>query len=475
MDAGLYFGGESRSRNTRVRLSLRRGLVLASFLTVVLLQVPYSKVAAEEIETQKSNAPAQVIDFLRRSAIPLKTTNPDSDLSDMERLRPIVGDARIVAMGEATHGTREFFLMKHRMFELLVEKMGFTVFGIEANWPESLAVNDYVLNGNGDPATALAGMYFWTWNTEEVLDLIRWMRRYTEDPSHPRKVKFYGFDMQFARVAVPNVEAYLEKIDPAEAEKAANILSPLADQKSEDTYHTLPADERKKTADGIKLLLDDFDSHKAAYVAASSEVEWTLAQHNLEIAHEAEELHSSPTNSGIRDRYMAGNVKWILDHEPTGTKMMLWAHNAHVGTAAWTWGESMGAVLRNIYGKSMLICGFSFYEGSFQAIVPHRGLQDVIVGPSPSYTFDSALADTGLRLLAIDLRNKTTNSVVKDWLSKPHDVRSIGAVYNEALADRYFVSTSSDTFDVIFFVNWTTPARENRPLPKELDVDPGRG
>ena len=68
-------------------------------------------------------------------------------------------------MGEATHGTHEFFQLKHRMLEFLVERMGFTVFGIEANWPESLAVNDYVLNGNGDPAKALAGFYFWTWNT----------------------------------------------------------------------------------------------------------------------------------------------------------------------------------------------------------------------------------------------------------------------------------------------------------------------
>jgi hypothetical protein len=72
-------------------------------------------------------------------------------------------------MGEATHGSREFFQMKHRMLEFLAEKMGFTVFAIEANWPESLAVNDFVLNGEGDPAVALAGMYFWTWNTEEVL------------------------------------------------------------------------------------------------------------------------------------------------------------------------------------------------------------------------------------------------------------------------------------------------------------------
>ena len=115
--------------------------------------------------------PREVTAWLENAALPLESTSPKSGLDDLRQLQSTIGNAHIVAMGEATHGTREFFQLKHRMLEFLVEKMGFTAFGIEANWPESLAVNDYVLNGNGDPAQALAGLYFWTWNTEEVLDL----------------------------------------------------------------------------------------------------------------------------------------------------------------------------------------------------------------------------------------------------------------------------------------------------------------
>ena len=115
----------------------------------------------------------------------------------MHGLRALVGQARVVALGEATHGTREFFQLKHRMLEFLVEEMGFRVFAIEANWPECLAINDYVLHGEGDPEEALAGIYFWTWNTEEVLELIEWMRRYNADPAHEQKLKFYGVDMQY--------------------------------------------------------------------------------------------------------------------------------------------------------------------------------------------------------------------------------------------------------------------------------------
>ena len=105
--------------------------------------------------------------------------------------------ARLVALGEATHGTREFFQLKHRMLEFLVSELGFTVFGIEATMPEAFDVNEFVLTGKGDPARALAGMYFWTWDTEEVLEMIRWMRNYNSDPRHEKKVKFYGFDAQF--------------------------------------------------------------------------------------------------------------------------------------------------------------------------------------------------------------------------------------------------------------------------------------
>lgn len=88
----------------------------------------------------------------------------------------MIDGARIVALGEATHGTREFFKLKHRLVEFLVAEHGFTTFAIEANWPECEAAIEYVMNGVGDPAVALAGLHFWTWDTEEVLALIEWMR-----------------------------------------------------------------------------------------------------------------------------------------------------------------------------------------------------------------------------------------------------------------------------------------------------------
>jgi erythromycin esterase len=416
----------------------------------------------------RSTAPREVIDWFRTTAIPLKTTSPDSSLEDMIPFLSVVGNARIVAMGEATHGTRQFFEMKHRMLEFLAERMGFTVFAIEANWPESLAVNDYVLGGKGDPAVALAGAYFWTWNTEEVLDMIHWMRRYNENPAHARKLKFFGFDMQTAHMAVSNFEEYLQKVDPEESQFAANVLAPLADETSEAEYSARPRQVRLETAQAVKTLLLRMANRRQDYVSSSSPQDWIVAQHNLEIIRQSEQLRSSRLWS-LRDRSMAENVKWILDHEPPGTKMMLWAHNGHVSTAAWT----MGHILRHLYGEGMVICGFSFSQGSFRArsALKHERLRYFTVGPAPANTLDSALAETGLQVFAIDLRSAPENGVVAEWLHAPHPMRTIGSVYNDLAPGAYFTATRPDTFDVIFFVKVTSATRENRERPREMEPD----
>src|SRR5215470_11780077 len=132
-------------------------------------------------------------EWIQSHAVRLQTPEAGHGFADMQPLRKVIGDARIVELGEATHGTREFFQLKHRMLEFLATKMGFTLFSIEANMPEAYRLNDYVLTGRGDPAALLRGMYFWTWDTEEVLDMIRWMRDF--NASGKGRLEFTGFDM----------------------------------------------------------------------------------------------------------------------------------------------------------------------------------------------------------------------------------------------------------------------------------------
>lgn len=162
--------------------------------------------------------PARVA-WLRDHAHPIAATDPSDNIDDLAFLKDIVGDARIVALGEATHGTREFFQMKHRITQYLATEMGFTIFAIEASTPESAKVSDYTVRNIGDsPDDLIRGMYFWTWSTDEVADMGRWMRTFNNGgPGNEAKAKhitFTGFDMQTPDVAEKVAVDFLTPLDP---------------------------------------------------------------------------------------------------------------------------------------------------------------------------------------------------------------------------------------------------------------------
>ncbi|MCA9712195.1 MAG: erythromycin esterase family protein, partial [Myxococcales bacterium] len=195
-------------------------------------------------------APAAAIDWIRDHHVPLRTVEAGHGLDDLAALDPVFSKAKVVGLGEATHGTREFFQLKHRMLEYLVERHGFSVFGIEANRTECRAIDRYVQTGEGDPREALAGIYFWTWNTHEVLDLIEWMRQYNE--SHPRKLRFVGFDAQTPNVAARNVVAFLDRVDATAPgrETVARLGQPFNHQ----AFMDLSNDERQAVAEALDGL-----------------------------------------------------------------------------------------------------------------------------------------------------------------------------------------------------------------------------
>jgi erythromycin esterase-like protein len=155
------------------------------------------------------------VEWVRKNAAVFDGVEAGHGFADLKGLKTLVGDARIVALGEPTHGSREVFQMKHRLLEYLVEELGFTVFSIEANMPEAFAVGRYVLDGDGDPRALIRGMYFWTWSTEEVHDMVRWMRKHNLEAGKRggSRVRFTGFDAQTPDVAAGIVETFVAKDD----------------------------------------------------------------------------------------------------------------------------------------------------------------------------------------------------------------------------------------------------------------------
>lgn len=460
---------EQKARPGRYRLRILELLTAEQYLSRLAAQ-------REKIES--------VENWLRSCAIPLRSVEAGHGFEDMQPLKKIVGSARLVALGEVTHGTREFFQLKHRMLEFLVNEMGFTVFGLEATMPEAFDVNTYVLTGVGDPLKALAGLYFWFWDTEEILEMIQWMRRYNADPLHTKKVKFYGFDMQHAPRAMKVTLEYLNKVDPAQAKIFAKTLGVLADpftsalsaHFSSDTKSTSTGgqtEEWKEAAAAlVRRILGRLDEHVSDNVQQGSSVERSIVRQHARILgqtiEDARMLDAEDYNGylSFRDSSMAENVRWILDHEGPDAKMVIWAHNGHVADETAFGVESMGHHLRRAFGRNMVVFGFAFNQGSFQALgLPwpsEKGAYAFSVGPAPIGTLDATLAAAGLKVAAIDLHALPEEGPVADWFNEGQLARSVGLPYSEGIADKLFLKQKvAQIYDALFFVEHIAAARLN--------------
>lgn len=407
------------------------------------------------MEGAPSPAPQAVKAWIRSHAVPLKSAEAGNGFEDLRPLAKLVGQARVVSLGEATHGTREFFQMKHRMLEYLVSELGFTAFAIEANLPECQALNDYVLEGKGDPQKGLDGIYFWTWNTEEVLAMVEWMRRWNADPAHTRKVRFYGFDNQYAAVAYQKVKARLDQEDPDLAGWMGRELGALGvDGPAKPDAAKAKALREAAAELGRRLDAKAFDPFLRRCAR--------ILEQKLDIELDAQ-------GGGVaRDLGMAENVRWILDQEGPQGKIVLWAHNAHVqagndmGAHAW-----MGGHLRKALGKDMVVLGFAFREGSFQAIDfgPTKGGQrEFTVKALPAATLDEALHAAGSPLLALDLRQVPPAGPVRAWFSTAQGTLWTGAGFRDG-GEAGAISPTHvlEAYDGLLFVARTTAARPNHP------------
>lgn len=419
--------------------NLRRLVPRVAVLALGLVCATSGRIWAAPRETGRPiQRQTAIEEWIKATAIPLTTVQAGNGFADMEPLVKVVGNARIVALGEATHGTREFFQLKHRMVEFLSTKMGFTIFSIEANMPEAYRLNDYVLEGKGDPAELLKGLYFWTWDTQEVLAMIEWMREFNR--SGKGRIQFTGFDMQTPTVAARIVSDFVSANDPEYLAKMLKAAPPVKDAAGRSQWGA---------------ILEHLQQSRVMYMdrgVPAKDVDWAMQNAKVVLQYLQMEAHEI-----TRDHAMAENVNWILEQNP-GAKIVLWAHNAHVSTSD----GMMGAELRHMYGDQMVVFGFSFDQGSFQAIEQGVGLRKFTVGPAPAESLDDTLAASGIAIFALDLRQTTDDKPVNAWVKEAHQTRSIGAVYSEEQASLYFLNLAPRaSFDAILFVDRTTAAVPN--------------
>lgn len=338
---------------------------------------------------------------------------------------------------------------------------------METGFGDAFAVNDYVLNGAGDPAQAIKDMGYWPWSTQQLLDMVLWMRAYNEDPAHTTKVKFYGFDMQDSGPSTAAALGYLQGVDPAYAATATAALQKFAVDDWEYEYSTQPISVIRADEAAIAGVLADLDANQTAYSAVTGEKAWALARQHVRAVQQCQALFAIPDSDvwdsmDVRDAAMAENALWLLGYEGPDAHLVLWAHNGHVSfdQADYGW-YTMGTHLKENLGADLLVMGLEFDRGQFLAIKQtgnqYGGLAVFNVKPAIKSSVNAALASAAISILAVDIRGIPASDKNGAWWHSPHPERSIGATYNKSWGRQSYVQlTPPNSYDVYFFIESTT-------------------
>ncbi|MFD5776630.1 erythromycin esterase family protein [Streptomyces fungicidicus] len=429
---------------------------------------------------QRARAPGTstgLLPALRKAARPLRTVEPTGPLDDLRPLGAAVGDARLVGVGQAAHGSHDFLALQHRVLRYLVEEKGFRSFVLEAPWSAGLRLDDHLLTGRGDPARIMSEEFqdaYLFMRTREVLDLIRWMRAY--NVAHPNDpLRFAGNDSSHAgpelydRVvdhvrhahpdllpAVTRLYRGLRPTLPAGEHMAASLEEPLAvrQEKAARTGRVLEL-LRARSFAGLTATRGD---HLRA--VRNAEVVHQVARQNaFDYDDPAEERRAL----AYRDTVMTENTLWWLRH--TGARTVLAAHDGHVYLEGFDpdYPVIQGGLLRRALGDSYRAVGLAFGHGSFNATgtgVAAPRPEDVKVfrsGPAAAGSVELVLDRVGHRNWYLDLR--TAPPAVRSWLDHARPKREIGTHWPRD-PDRVNLLRSAD---VLVYLREIRPSRPLLP------------
>ena len=382
-------------------------------------------------------------------------TLTDNDLISFDQLK----DAKLVALGEATHGTKEFFQMKHRIFQFLVEYYQHKAFGFEADFAESLFFDDYICQGLGDLEELMkTKMHFWTWRNKEVKQLLEWMKDYNIGRSEEEKIHYYGFDCQYTTYQTEFIQDYLEQAYPVLGDTAVPVLEQVKNFSTDD-YRDMTQRTYNDIKSQLESLENQFDENKDLLIANSSTREYEIHKQLLHTFKQAFIVRYHSANFIVetdwRDQFMAENALWIADFLGQNAKITLWAHNGHVAKDPSYGGSgSMGHHLNQELSNLYQVVGFSFSLGSFTAVGQDQygnytgtGTHEITTEPqkhSINLIFHRALYPN----FTFHLDAIPANSQWDNWLKTPRPFLSIGAAFN-GNPSNYYRST-----DIRAYYNW---------------------
>lgn len=439
-------------------------IILCVFLQLLAYSCKVKEEDSQDTPVALTEEQQQLVQELNQRLIPLDASPlelTDNDLSVLDSLR----DAKIVGLGESTHGTKEFFQMKHRVFRYLVENYGHKVFGFEADFAESLYINNYITKGEGDLRELMVNrMHFWTWKTEEVLQLLEWMREYNTGKAPRDQIHYYGFDCQFTTWQPDLILEYLERTLPGLRDMASPVLEE-AKALTSSSYESMSEETYNAFQSQLGSLLDQLIADKDVLIANSSPDEYEINKQLLNTIIQAiivrYQYFNDTDGTNSRDRFMAENAIWLADFFGRDTKITLWAHNAHVARDnSYSQIGAMGYYLNETLGDLYRVIGFAFSKGSFTAV--GRDQSGNYTG-NMTHEITAIPRDNSINFLfywashpdfVFRLDTIPAGSQWDNWLDTPRPFLTIGAVFNGDLSNYYLTLDIRGHYDwIIYFEN----------------------
>jgi erythromycin esterase-like protein len=397
---------------------------------------------------------------------------------DYDSLMELVGDARYVLLGEASHGTHEFYRERAQITKRLIQDRGFNAVAVEADWPDAYRVNRYVRGVSDDSESIEALADFkrfptWMWRNADVLDFVGWLRDHNDglSPGSP-KVGFYGLDLYSLHASIYAVLDYLDKIEPEAAKRARERYS-CFDHFGDDTQaYAYSAGlglsqscEREVVDQLVEMQRRAGElARRDGRVAAD---EFFFAEQNARLVKNAEEYYRSMFRGrvstwNLRDRHMAETLHALVAHlegQVQPAKVVLWAHNSHIGDARATdmgkAGElNVGQLVRERYGNQVVLVGFSTYSGTVTAASDWDGpAERKRVRPALPDSYEALFHDAGLPRFMLVLRDHEVASKLRQTRLE----RAIGVIYRPETerASHYFHALLPSQFDAVLHFDQT--------------------
>lgn len=401
---------------------------------------------------------------------------PSIETADLNPLLTRIGSARVVLLGEATHGTSEFYRMRERITQELIVKKGFRFIAIEADWPDAARVDHYVRHFQFPPSewTAFARFPTWMWRNTEVRDFVSWLRKHNGSVEKDKRVAFHGLDLYSLYDSIRSVLNYLDEVDPDSAQVARERYGCLTPwQRDPATYgHAALTGSYPTCESDVVRALTDLLAKRRAYAEHDGERFLDAAQ-NARLVANAERYYrtmyyGSRASWNLRDSHMFETLKNLLAFHGAGSKAVVWAHNSHVGNAAATEmaarGEhNIGQLCRKEFGDQAYLIGFGTHGGTVAAATEWGGPMEVKeVRPALANSYEQLCHATGHARFMLGLRGGGDLSGPKG-LGRERLERAIGVIYRPETEreSHYFKASLPGQFDEYV---WFDDTRAVTPL-----------